>query len=41
MNLDESLKYARDVTKLLMHTKDHEEGARAFVEKREPVFKGE
>jgi 2-(1,2-epoxy-1,2-dihydrophenyl)acetyl-CoA isomerase len=41
LNLDENMKYARAVTKLLMHTKDHQEGARAFVEKREPVFRGE
>jgi len=41
LNLDDSMKYARAVTKILMHTKDHQEGARAFVEKREPVFRGE
>jgi 2-(1,2-epoxy-1,2-dihydrophenyl)acetyl-CoA isomerase len=41
MNLDESMKYAQAITKLLMHTKDHQEGAQAFVEKREPVFRGE
>jgi len=26
---------------MLTRSKDHQEGARAFVEKREPVFRGE
>ena len=38
MSLEEALKNARRVVKGLIQTKDHEEGAKAFVEKREPVF---
>jgi enoyl-CoA hydratase/carnithine racemase len=41
MDLDETLKYAEQVSMELRRTKDHQEGATAFVEKREPVFKGE
>jgi enoyl-CoA hydratase/carnithine racemase len=41
MDLDETLKYAEQVSLELRRTKDHQEGATAFVEKREPVFIGE
>jgi enoyl-CoA hydratase/carnithine racemase len=41
MDLDETLKIARDIQTELRKTKDHKEGAKAFVEKREPVFRGE
>jgi enoyl-CoA hydratase/carnithine racemase len=41
MGLDETLEYIRPVMTELTKTKDHKEGAKAFVEKREPVFRGE
>ncbi len=41
MTLDESLKLIGPVVRELNQTEDHKEGARAFVEKREPVFRGE
>ena len=41
MDLDQTLKYAEQVSMELRRTKDHQEGATAFVEKREPVFRGE
>ena len=40
-NLDETLRNIGPIIDELNHTKDHKEGARAFVEKREPVFRGE
>jgi len=41
LDLQESLKYAETIVRELMQTSDHKEGAREFVEKREPVFRGE
>jgi enoyl-CoA hydratase/carnithine racemase len=41
MGLDETLEYIHPVLQELTQTKDHKEGAKAFVEKREPVFRGE
>jgi enoyl-CoA hydratase/carnithine racemase len=41
MNLEATLKYISGVIQELNQTEDHKEGARAFVEKREPVFRGE
>jgi len=41
MNLEESLTYIGPIINELNQTEDHKEGARAFVEKREPVFRGE
>jgi len=41
MNLDQTLKMINPIVKELNMTADHKEGAKAFVEKREPVFRGE
>lgn len=41
MDLEETLKYIRGEMQGLNQTRDHEEGATAFVEKREPLFRGE
>ncbi len=41
MNLEETLKYIVPIINELNQTEDHKEGATAFVEKREPVFRGE
>jgi 2-(1,2-epoxy-1,2-dihydrophenyl)acetyl-CoA isomerase len=40
MDLESTLKYVGSAIQTLWQTEDHREGARAFVEKREPVFKG-
>ena len=40
-DLETNLKMIAPALQELNQTKDHEEGARAFVEKREPFFKGE
>ena len=41
MDLEESLKYINVAMQELNQTRDHQEGATAFVEKREPEFRGE
>ena len=38
--LDEALRYETDLTVILQTTEDRAEGVRAFIEKREPKFKG-
>ncbi len=40
MDLETTLKYVSSANKELIGTQDRKEGVRAFVEKREPVFKG-
>jgi len=40
MGLETSLNFVGALSKDLMQSEDHKEGARAFLEKREPVFKG-
>jgi len=40
MNLEETLHYTGKIMEGLHKTEDHKEGARAFVEKREPHFTG-
>ena len=40
MDLQSTLEFTAAALKELHETEDHKEGARAFVEKREPVFKG-
>ena len=39
--LEQGLRFETDLTLLLQTTKDRAEGVRAFLEKRQPVFKGE
>ncbi|UCH43050.1 MAG: enoyl-CoA hydratase [Dehalococcoidales bacterium] len=41
MDLETTLKHVSSLTREIHQSEDHKEGARAFVEKREPVFRGE
>jgi enoyl-CoA hydratase/carnithine racemase len=40
MDLETTIAYVSPIMKELQNTEDHKEGARAFVEKREPFFQG-
>jgi len=40
MTLEQALRYETDLTVILQTTEDRAEGVRAFLEKREPEFKG-
>ena len=40
LSMEEFIKYHSLAFSFCAETEDHQEGARAFVEKREPVFKG-
>jgi 2-(1,2-epoxy-1,2-dihydrophenyl)acetyl-CoA isomerase len=40
MTLEEVLHYEAELQDLASNTLDHQEGLKAFIEKRKPVFKG-
>lgn len=40
MDLHSSMEYVTGLMAILVQTRDHQEGVRAFVEKREPVYEG-
>ena len=40
MPLDQALRYETDLTMILQTTEDRAEGVRAFLEKRQPKFRG-
>jgi len=40
MSLEDGLRLEYALASYLTHTEDHEEGKKAFIEKRKPVFKG-
>ena len=39
-NLEQQLEFESSANELCMRTEDHHEGVRAFLEKREPIFRG-
>lgn len=41
MDFETSMKYIQPLTREILQSKDHKEGTQAFLEKREPVFRGE
>ena len=41
MSLNAALEYEMRLFSMLFSTKDQEEGMKAFIERREPVFRGE